>query len=141
MKLRTLSASTAIALSLLGSGALAHAQENAATAEAASALYMNGGIGKDEQDYMRSTAKDFNVRMEFSEGQRNEFVADVNLAIADTRGNTLLQLSDAGPLTNLRLPEGQYRVSASVDGQTETKAVTVSGKNGKNLYFHWNAMR
>jgi hypothetical protein len=39
------------------------------------------------------------------------------------------------------LPERQYRVSASVDGQTETKAVTVSGKNGKELYFHWNAAR
>jgi hypothetical protein len=63
------------------------------------------------------------------------------LAIADTCGNTLLQLANAGPLTNVVLPEGQYRVSASVDGKTETKAVTVSGKNGKDLHFHWTAAR
>jgi hypothetical protein len=58
--------------------------------------YVNGGIGKDEEAYMRRIVKDWSLRMIFSEHKDNEFVADVNLLVTDMRGAPVLVLPAAG---------------------------------------------
>jgi hypothetical protein len=101
--------------------------------------YLNGGIGEDEAQYMRRTAQDWPLRLTFSESKDNEFVANVGLLVTDLRGTTYLQLSGAGPMTYARLPAGKYRVTARFKGKSETREVTLDGKTGRDVNFHWTA--
>jgi hypothetical protein len=101
------------------------------------AKYVNGGIGDGQTRYMQSIAKNWPMRIMFSQLKANEFVAGVNLQITDSRKATMLQLDSAGPLTYVQLPPGAYRVTATHDGQTQTRNVTL-GRSGKSdLHFHW----
>jgi hypothetical protein len=116
----------------------AHAQDELIIVEQARAtMYINGGIGADDEQHMRKVAKDWSLRMIFSERKDNEFVADVSLLITDTHGTPYLQLSSAGPMTYAMLPAGKYRITARFKGQSETHEVTLDGKAGRDIYFHW----
>jgi hypothetical protein len=101
--------------------------------------YLNGGVGEDEAQYMRRTAKDWSLRLTFSESKDNEFVADVDLLITDLRGTPYLHLTGAGPMTYARLPAGKYRVTAQWKEKSETREVTLDGKVGRDVNFHWAA--
>ncbi len=100
-------------------------------------LYMNGGFGKDEADFMRRAGRDFGLRLDFSERKDNEFVADVRLIIEDANGVPVFVLPYAGPMTNVMLPEGKYRILASYRGKTEIHTVIIKGKGGTDVQFHW----
>jgi hypothetical protein len=116
----------------------AHAQGDVIVVEQApSTMYLNGGIGKDDEAYMRKVAKDWPLRMIFSERKDNEFVADVNVTVTDAQGRPYLVLTDAGPMTYARLPAGTYRIAARFHGQLETRQVTLDGKTGRDVAFHW----
>ncbi len=99
--------------------------------------YLNGGIGKDEVDFMHRTAHEFPLRLIFSERKDGEFTADVSVVISDARGNSVFELSNAGPMLYVMLPNGKYKISARFKGMTESQEVTLSGKEVKDLYFHW----
>lgn len=124
---------------LFGAAALpARAQDDLILLETARVTpYLNGGIGKDEQAYMRKIAKDWPLRMVFSERKDNEFVADVALLVTDSRGAPMLMLPSTGPMTYAMLPPGKYRVTATWHGITESREVTLDGKEGRDVYFHW----
>jgi hypothetical protein len=100
-------------------------------------VYVNGGIGADEQATMRRVAKDFPLRIVFSEGKDGEFLADIPMVISDSSGNAIFHLLKAGPMLFVFLPQGRYKVSAVFNGVTQTQQVTVAGKDGKDLGFHW----
>jgi len=139
MTFSKLTASVALGLGVLWlSAPLAQAQNEIVIVEAMQPhLFMNGGIGKEEQNVLQRAAKDFNLRIDFSEYKDNEFITDVRLVITDTRGNAVFALPSAGPLTNVLLPAGKYFVSAAYKGKTETQSVVLSGKEPKDLAFHW----
>ena len=99
--------------------------------------YLNGGIGSDEEQYMRGIAKDWPLRMTFAQSPAGEFVAGVRLLITGSKGVPYLQLSDAGPMTYVRVPAGSYRIVASYNGKSETRDVTLDGKTGRNVSFEW----
>ncbi|MCB1771601.1 MAG: hypothetical protein KDJ31_18180 [Candidatus Competibacteraceae bacterium] len=100
-------------------------------------MYLNGGVGESSEHYMHKIAKDWPLRMIFSERKDNEFVADVKLLVTDAQGVPYLQLSNAGPMTYAMLPAGKYRITAQFRGQSETREVTLDGKTGRDVYFHW----
>lgn len=128
----------ATALALGAAVPLAHAQDEIVVVEPMRVTtYLNGGIGADEEQMMRKAAKDWPLRMIFSERKDNEFVADVRLLVTDAKGAPVLMLHGAGPMTYAMLPAGKYRISASHKGQTETREVTLDGKTGRDVYFHW----
>ena len=134
--INTLSAAALLAASTLP----ALAQDQLIVVEPERAItYLNGGVGEDEAQYMRRTAKDWPLRLTFSESKDNEFVANVGLLVTDLRGTPYLQLSGAGPMTYARLPAGKYRVTAWFKGQSETHEVTLDGRSGRDVSFHWTA--
>ncbi len=100
--------------------------------------YLNGGIGLDEQVAMHRALKDFPLRMSFSESQDGEFLADIPMVISDSRGNSVFELRNAGPMLYVMLPPGRYEVSARFKGVTQTQGVTLLGKDGKDLQFRWD---
>jgi len=135
---------TPIAALLIGAGMLAtlpfaaSAQDSIVVETITATTYLNGGVGKDEEAALRRVAKEFPLRMTFSERKDGEFLADVPVVIADARGNPVFELSKAGPMLYVMLPNGKYKVSARSNGMTEVQDVTLAGKGGKDLYFHWN---
>lgn len=129
----------AAAAALAGAASFpAHAQDELVLLETARATtFINGGVTKDDEAYLRKTAKDWPLRMIFSERKDNEFVADVNLLVTDQRGAPVLNLPSAGPMTYAMLPAGKYRITARFQGKTEARDVTIDGKSGADVYFHW----
>ena len=137
---RALLGSLSVATLMTASATPAVAQDQLIVVEQERATtYLNGGVGEDEAQYMRKTAKDWSLRLTFSESKDNEFVANVGLLVTDLRGTPYLQLSGAGPMTYARLPAGKYRVTARFKGQSETREVTLDGKSGRDVNFHWTA--
>ena len=134
---------TPLAAILLGAGLLAMqpltaaAQDSIVVETVTATTYLNGGVGKDEEAAMRRVAKEFPLRMAFSERKDGEFLADVPVVIADARGNPVFELPNAGPMLYVMLPDGKYKVSARFKGLTESQDVTLTAKGGKDLYFHW----
>jgi hypothetical protein len=53
------------------------------------------------------------------------------------RGAPYLQLSNAGPLTYVRLPAGKYRINARFHGKSETHEVTLDRDTCRDVYFRW----
>ncbi len=99
--------------------------------------YLNGGVGKNEEATMHRLAKEFPLRITFAERKDGEYIADVPVLISDEKGNPVLELSKAGPMLFVMLPDGKYRVSSRFEGLTESQEVTLSGKAGRDVYFHW----
>jgi len=128
----------ALAFSLLTLVPALHAQERAVLVETVTQTpFMTGGIGKDQQEVMRRAGRDFSLRLEFSERRDNEFVVGADVLISDLRGNPVFILPYAGPIVNVALPEGEYRVTASFQGETINRLVSIRGKSGQDVYFHW----
>lgn len=116
----------------------ARAQDDLVVFEPARATaYLNGGNTADEEAYMHKIAKDWPLRMIFSERKDKEFVANVDLRVTDRRGTPVLSLHDTGPMVYAKLPAGKYHISARMGGVTEARDVTVAGKAGTDVYFHW----
>jgi hypothetical protein len=116
---------------------IARAQEAVVAETVRVTHFLNGGIGQDEQARMKRLASEFPLRMTFSERKDGEFLADIPVLITDARGNPVFDLPHAGPMLDVALPPGKYKVSARFNGLTESQEVTVGGKEGKDLYFHW----
>ena len=127
-----------ISVSLLATPLAASAQQSNPPQTVAAVTYLNGGIGKPEADAIRRMAQEFPLRLTFSVGTADEFTADVPVLISDTRGNPVFQLPNAGPLLYVMLPAGSYTVSANAHGRTESQRVTLDGRGGKDVNFHWN---
>jgi len=105
----------------------------------ANVTFLNGGFGEDEVDAMRSRAREFPLRLMFSEGPRNEFTANVPVTITDARGNTVFALPDAGPMLFVMLPEGRYTVTAESDRIRKVQQVTIGRGRGSDVVFHWDS--
>ena len=131
-------AAALVGASLLAAAPLAALAQNSIVGQTASAAtFLNGGIGSDAAAAMRRIAHEYPLRMTFSERKDGEFVADVPVVITDTHGKPVFELHNAGPLLYVMLPKGTYKVNARFKGQAESQRVTLDGKNGRDLYFHW----
>jgi len=124
---------------MLATGSMVAGAQVAAGAEMQNTMFLNGGIGEDEADAMRSRAGEFPLRVIFAEGPRNDFTANVPVAIVDARGTPVFSLRDSGPLLYVVLPPGRYTVIAESDGIRKTQQVTLGAGRGKDVVFHWNA--
>lgn len=101
-------------------------------------VYLNGGIGHGEQVSMHKDAHNWPLRMTFSDKSNNEFIAGVRLKVFDAHGQAVLRLRDAGPMTYVQLPQGEYHVTASYKGDTLTRTIHI-GPKGLDSNFHWLA--
>ncbi|NUU34703.1 carboxypeptidase regulatory-like domain-containing protein [Pseudomonas sp. C2B4] len=99
--------------------------------------YLSGGIGEDESRAIQQTTG-YNLHMTFSVGPQNEYIPDVNLVIQKAPGQTVLALSEAGPLVYAQLPPGKYTVVATRNGVERRDTADVGAGAARNLVFHWN---
>jgi len=100
--------------------------------------YQNGGVSKEQVVDMDHHLKSYDLRMTFSEGGHKDYAADLKLRIVDAQGHKAFGLGHAGPLTDVSLPAGHYRVVATRrDGVQESSAVDLKPGEPVNLVLHW----
>lgn len=88
--------------------------------------YLCGGIGTDEAAHMKQEAKGYDLMLTFA-ARNGAYLADVNVDIADAKGNSVLQATCDAPIMLVDLPKsGNYRVSADAAGYTLRQTVKVS---------------
>ncbi|WP_434559218.1 carboxypeptidase regulatory-like domain-containing protein [Pseudomonas sp. Z4-20] len=100
--------------------------------------YLSGGIGEDEARAI-GQAQGYNLHMTFAIGPENKYVPDVDVTVQKTSGQTLLTLSDAGPLVYVQLPPGKYTVVAIRNGEERRDTADVGSGAARKLVFHWNS--
>jgi hypothetical protein len=100
--------------------------------------YLSGGIGEDEARAI-GQAQGYNLHMTFAIGPENKYVPDVDVTVQNASGQTLLTLSDAGPLVYVQLPPGKYSVVATRNGEERRDAADVGSGAARKLVFHWNS--
>lgn len=100
--------------------------------------YLSGGIGEDEARAI-GQAQGYNLHMTFAIGPENKYVPDVDVTVQSASGQTLLTLSDAGPLVYVQLPPGRYSVVATRNGEERRDTAEVGSGAARNLVFHWNS--
>lgn len=88
--------------------------------------YLCGGIGDEETAFMKQQARDYDLMLTFA-ARDGAYLADVNVDIADAKGNSVLQVNCDAPIMLVDLPRsGNYRVSADAAGYTLQRTVRVS---------------
>lgn len=99
-------------------------------------VYLNGGVGHEQAAKMRQDARNWPLRMTFSQRADDEFIAGVDLKVFDQAGKLVLRVNDAGPMTYAQVPQGDYRITARFRDQTLTCSVHM-GAEGADAAFHW----
>ncbi|MBY8933666.1 MULTISPECIES: hypothetical protein [Pseudomonas] len=99
--------------------------------------YLAGGIGEDEAKAIQQSSG-YNLHMTFAVGAQDEYTADVDVRIEKSSGQTVLTLSQTGPLVYVQLLPGKYTVVATRKGETRHDVTDVGSGTPRNLVFHWN---
>ncbi len=99
--------------------------------------YLDGGFGRSEAKLLEHASKPYNLRLAFSEGAHNAFVTGLTLRIEDAQGRKVFALENAGPLVDVKLPSGQYRVLADFDGVQRGGTVDLRQDAPARMYLHW----
>jgi hypothetical protein len=104
-----------------------------------SVQYVSGGIGLDESEALKAAAKDYPLALTFAAqvGGKADYVADVTVAIHDGQGKPVLRATSEGPYMLVKLPAGDYKVSATYKGQTQERQVAVKGAGAARAVFEW----
>lgn len=119
---RWVTAAMAIGLALPAAAQTADAGASGAPSSAAGIAVLSGGVGETAKEEMKRAAKDFNVRLVFSNRQ-GEHLADVPYTVTDARGRNVASGTTEGPLLYLRLPPGSYTVAVQTGGKSVAKRV------------------
>ncbi len=99
--------------------------------------WQSGGFGASEVAAMNRQDGPYNLRLAFSEGKHNDYVTGLKLRIVDATGKPVFKLSGAGPLTDVALAPGAYKVVADYHGVARTDRVTLKKGEPLDVYLHW----
>ncbi len=113
---------TAAALTLLATAGPARADT----------IYECSGIGLEEREAAETVPH--TLRLEFAQAD-GHYLGGVEASLSDAGGNEILAVRCPGPWVLLDLPDGSYRVSASFEGKTVTRKVTIRGGKRQKQVF------
>jgi hypothetical protein len=104
------------------------------------ASYTSGGIGEGRADRFKAAFDRYPLAIELFEhaGARDEYTADARVRIADHTGKTVLDERADGPFMLVRLPAGEYRVTASLKGhELPAHHVRLTSDGHERTVFVW----
>lgn len=99
--------------------------------------FVSGGIGENERHAIQAIKGEYNLNLLFAVKGTGEFAADVNVRIADAKGNTLVETVTDGPYLFARLKPGNYIVTAEKDGKVMRQKAKIGGRQTTSLSFYW----
>ena len=97
--------------------------------------YVSGGIGVASQESLKAREQEFNLKLVFTLVEGN-YLADVNVAVKDAAGKSVVEHLADGPIFMARLPAGAYAVSATYNGVAQTREVKL-GERLRTEYLRW----
>lgn len=98
--------------------------------------HLIGGVGSDERARLQPLVDDMNLQLVFAQKGTGALLAEVEVAIADDKGEEVLKVSDADPWVFAQLEPGTYQVSAKTDQGTIERQVRVP-ENGRRTELFW----
>ena len=126
----------ACVLSMSPASALA-ADEAPQIRQAGNIAYVSGGVSEEDRMALEPIARDFNLKLIFAL-RNGEYLSDTAVVVTSARGQPVLDAKADGPWFFARLPSGQYTVTATANGQSQRKTVSVGGRGRKTLDFRWS---
>jgi hypothetical protein len=102
--------------------------------------YITGGVGQDEATAIRELASGYNMRATFTT-RSGEYLSGVNVQVLKVDGATVFAATSDGPYLFARLPQGHYRVIASVDGAQRSRDVYIPARGGVRFTLVWPSLR
>lgn len=108
--------------------------------QSGSVVYVTGGVGDAEIGEIKQMMRDYSLSMTFAERQNGNavFLADVPVTVRNAHGDSVLDVRTSGPYLLVKLPAGNYEISASHNGKTETRKVKVSDHSSVPVVFEWS---
>ena len=103
--------------------------------------YVSGGFGLDERQELDAAAKDYDLKLVFAGKGSGEYLADVEVSIANMKGEKILEAMSEGPWFLVKLPAGRYKISVESAEHTLVKQARVTGKRLTQLHFYWPLAR
>ena len=102
--------------------------------------YLVGGIGEQQVQSMRAEAKKgYNLQLVFATEKSGQYKADVNVTIADAKGEKLVDVVSVGPGFYAKLPVGHYKISVEAKGTQQSRSIEVTDHNLIRYVLYWAA--
>jgi hypothetical protein len=99
--------------------------------------YVSGGITLDEREALAAKYKGYNLKLMFA-AKSGEYVADIKVAISDSKGKKVLVADSDGPWLFTNLPAGKYTVTAAMMGKEKQNKLNIrKGQKQITLGFYW----
>jgi hypothetical protein len=102
--------------------------------------YVTGGVGQDEVEAFRGLASGYNMRATFTTGS-GEYLSGVAVQVSRSDGTVVFNATSDGPYLFARLPEGRYRLTASLDGAQRSRELYVPAHGGVRFTMVWPMLR
>lgn len=101
--------------------------------------YVSGGIGIDESTAFKQAMPQFPLALTFADkmGETAAYIAEVQVVIRNEKGDTVLNAESNGPYFLVKLPAGNYKISATYKSKTITQAANVGAKGSTRAMFEW----
>ncbi|UMZ12482.1 carboxypeptidase regulatory-like domain-containing protein [Pseudomonas sp. MPFS] len=100
--------------------------------------YLSGGIGLDESRAIQQV-RGYNLHLTFSVGPQNQYTSDVDVAIENAQGHSLLNLAGVGPIVYVQLPPGKFQVVTTRKGLERRSTIDVAASARRDLNVHWDS--
>ena len=107
----------------------------AATPATGAVSFVSGGVGESSIAALKAREREFNLKVVLTLTEGN-YLADVGVRVTDASGKTVIEHVTDGPIFMARLPRGSYTVTATYNGKTQTRKVTV-GERLQTAYLRW----
>lgn len=94
--------------------------------------FVSGGIGIAERAWLAAHAKSYSARLSFAQVPGGAYVSGVKVSIRNVAtGQHVLTTDTDGPMLYANLPAGRYQLTATLDGSTVKRDLTVPKRGGR----------
>ena len=100
-------------------------------------MCITGGIARTGQARTEAIGSGMNLELVFAKGKSGDDMADVDVAVADKAGHKVLNVQSSDPLLFAQLQPGSYKVTATAEGKSVERMVTVPAKGQRTERFVW----
>lgn len=104
----------------------------AGPASAQELIYQCSGIGFDQRE--AANQAQYTVKIVYAQPD-GHYLGGAQTTVRDSAGTELVSVKCPGPWVLLNLPTGRYKITATLDGKTQSRNVAVSaGKRQKQVF-------
>ena len=99
--------------------------------------FIAGGIGLDQSEQMKATARDFPLSITVA-AKSGAYLADSRIRIDDAQGKMVLDTQLNAPYLLVDLSPGKYSVEATVQGSKQQRSVDIAAGTPAKIVFSFD---